>query len=203
MRSSFAYRSISVERPAARSTRAGRRRESSRDAMLWQVDPSPTRPVGLLSVEERDRLNRAMKETAAEALGCGGVHTLDLVPHRRPTGQTTWWRLSNQRGLTTRGQLTNAVSAPSRRRSGPRQGHSGRSAEESGFLSGVFVRSLVIPRRLSKMRIELRVRHVHSRPGAQRQSILRDSADDPQVGARVPRPIRAPSPTPTRSIPNR
>jgi formamidopyrimidine-DNA glycosylase len=77
------------------------------DEILWRAELNPARPVDTLTGSERGQLYQALHETVGEALRDGGVHTLPLVPHRRPGGhcprdgselsratvggRTTWW----------------------------------------------------------------------------------------------------------------
>jgi formamidopyrimidine-DNA glycosylase len=77
------------------------------DQALWAAKLYPARPVDELSKPEVDRLYRALKKTLEAAVAGGGVHTLSVVPHRRPGGlcprcaapmlrgvvggRTTWW----------------------------------------------------------------------------------------------------------------
>lgn len=56
------------------------------DDILWRAALNPARPVAALSEPERQRLYQALRETIDEALRDGGVHTLPLVPERRPGG---------------------------------------------------------------------------------------------------------------------
>ena len=77
------------------------------DESLWQARLSPSRPAGELSVDELDALRRALRQATRSAVGKGGVHTGEVIPHRakdetcprcgapmeRGTvgGRTTWW----------------------------------------------------------------------------------------------------------------
>jgi formamidopyrimidine-DNA glycosylase len=77
------------------------------DQILWQAKINPARPVGKLTPAETTRLLRALRRTVASAVGGGGVHTLAVIPFRRPEaacprcgtpmahgtvgGRTTWW----------------------------------------------------------------------------------------------------------------
>lgn len=56
------------------------------DEALWRAMLSPRREAGLLSVEELDRLRRALRAATRRAMRLGGVHTGDLVRHRRRGG---------------------------------------------------------------------------------------------------------------------
>jgi formamidopyrimidine-DNA glycosylase len=77
------------------------------DEILWRAEIYPGRPVGELTRLEEDRLMRALRRTVTAALRHGGVHTLSLLPFRKPGalcprdgapmtsgtigGRTTWW----------------------------------------------------------------------------------------------------------------
>jgi formamidopyrimidine-DNA glycosylase len=77
------------------------------DQILWQAKIHPARPVGELTGPDTTRLLRALRRTVASAIGNGGVHTLSMIPFRRPEaacprcgtlmahgtigGRTTWW----------------------------------------------------------------------------------------------------------------
>jgi formamidopyrimidine-DNA glycosylase len=77
------------------------------DQILWQAKIHPARPVGELTGPQTSRLLRALRRTVASALAGGGVHTLPVIPFRRPEaacprcgtlmahgtvgGRTTWW----------------------------------------------------------------------------------------------------------------
>ena len=77
------------------------------DQILWQARINPSRPVDELSRPETDRLLRALRRTVNAAVDGGGVHTLAVIPFRRPEaacprcgtpmahgtvgGRTTWW----------------------------------------------------------------------------------------------------------------
>jgi formamidopyrimidine-DNA glycosylase len=77
------------------------------DQILWQAKISPARPVNELTRPETGRLLRALRRTVRAALDGGGVHTLTIIPFRRPEaacprcgtpmahgtvgGRTTWW----------------------------------------------------------------------------------------------------------------
>jgi formamidopyrimidine-DNA glycosylase len=77
------------------------------DEILWRAKLDPRRPVRTLTAPERTRLLRAVRGSLKDAVAGGGVHTLGLVPHRRPGGvcprdgapmvrgtggsRTTWW----------------------------------------------------------------------------------------------------------------
>jgi formamidopyrimidine-DNA glycosylase len=57
------------------------------DEILWRAGVHPARPVDSLTDPERRRLHRVLRTAIDEALRDGGVHTLPLVPHRRPGGR--------------------------------------------------------------------------------------------------------------------
>ncbi len=77
------------------------------DETLWQASLSPVRPAGELDAEELARLWTVMRRTTRAAIKRGGVHTGELIPHRRRGGtcprcaadlvratvggRTTWW----------------------------------------------------------------------------------------------------------------
>lgn len=79
------------------------------DELLWQARQSPLRPAGSLSDEELDDLRRVMRASTRRAIKLGGVHTGELIEHRRARGdhicprcgadlrratvggRTTWW----------------------------------------------------------------------------------------------------------------
>ena len=77
------------------------------DQALWLAKISPRRPVRELTRNDVNRLYRAVLASVASAVGAGGVHTLSVIPYRKPgalcprdgvpmvTGQvggrTTWW----------------------------------------------------------------------------------------------------------------
>jgi formamidopyrimidine-DNA glycosylase len=56
------------------------------DEILWRAAVNPARPVDELTGPDRTRLHRSLRGTIGDALRDGGVHTLPLVPHRRPGG---------------------------------------------------------------------------------------------------------------------
>ena len=84
------------------------------DQILWQARINPRRRVHDLSGADVDRLHRAVRSSVRAATAGGGVHTLRLVPHRRPGGvcprdgvplvqatvggRTTWWGPRDQPG---------------------------------------------------------------------------------------------------------
>lgn len=77
------------------------------DQALWLAKINPRRPVRDLTRNDVNRLYRAVLASVASAVGAGGVHTLSVLPYRKPgalcprdgvpmaTGQvggrTTWW----------------------------------------------------------------------------------------------------------------
>ena len=77
------------------------------DEALWRSRLSPLRPAGSLGTDELDVLRREIRAATRNAIRRGGVHTGDLVAHRRPDGRcprcgtplmraavggrTTWW----------------------------------------------------------------------------------------------------------------
>jgi formamidopyrimidine-DNA glycosylase len=77
------------------------------DEALWRARLSPLREAGSLSEEELDGLRRVLRAATRRAITRGGVHTGDLIPHRRQGGhcprcgaaleratvggRTTWW----------------------------------------------------------------------------------------------------------------
>jgi formamidopyrimidine-DNA glycosylase len=77
------------------------------DEALWRAGLSPRRPAGELSEEELDALRRALRAATRDAMRQGGVHTGQIIAHRRPGehcprdgttmtratigGRTTWW----------------------------------------------------------------------------------------------------------------
>jgi formamidopyrimidine-DNA glycosylase len=77
------------------------------DQVLWQAKISPRRPVRELTRPDVDRLYRAVRSAVGAAIDGGGVHTLSVIPARKPGGvcprdgvpmvtgtvggRTTWW----------------------------------------------------------------------------------------------------------------
>lgn len=79
------------------------------DETLWRARLSPLRPAGDLGEDELDRLRRELRAATRSAIRLGGVHTGELIPHRRSRGdhrcprcgtelrratvggRTTWW----------------------------------------------------------------------------------------------------------------
>ncbi len=56
------------------------------DQTLWQARLSPRRTAGALSVDELDHLRRVLRAATRSAIERGGVHTGELVAHRRRGG---------------------------------------------------------------------------------------------------------------------
>lgn len=77
------------------------------DEILWRARLNPAVPVDRLTSTDVARLLRATRASIAAARRDGGVHTLSLIPHRRPGGtcprdgapmarstvggRTSWW----------------------------------------------------------------------------------------------------------------
>jgi formamidopyrimidine-DNA glycosylase len=77
------------------------------DEVLWRARISPERPAGELSAEEIARLHASLRAGIADAVRLGGVHTGEIIPHRKADercprcgtamrkarigGRTTWW----------------------------------------------------------------------------------------------------------------
>jgi formamidopyrimidine-DNA glycosylase len=57
------------------------------DEALWQARLSPLRTAGALSVEELDRLRRAIRAAVRSATRLGGAHTGALIQHRERGGR--------------------------------------------------------------------------------------------------------------------
>lgn len=57
------------------------------DEILWRAGVAPARTVDTLTGAEREHLHRAVRESVADAIRDGGVHTLPLMPHRTPGGR--------------------------------------------------------------------------------------------------------------------
>ncbi|HEY3712064.1 MAG TPA: DNA-formamidopyrimidine glycosylase family protein [Amycolatopsis sp.] len=88
------------------------------DEILWRARINPARPVDELTPAEVERLLRATRRAVAAALEHGGVHTLTVIPFRRPGarcprdhapmsrgkvgGRTTWWCSTEQPVSTTK-----------------------------------------------------------------------------------------------------
>ena len=56
------------------------------DEALWRARLDPRRPAGGLDQTDLDRLRREIRAATRRAIDRGGVHTGDLVPHRRRDG---------------------------------------------------------------------------------------------------------------------
>ncbi len=83
------------------------------DEVLWQAGLDPRRPAGDLDHDELDDLRRRLRQSIRTAVRRGGVHTGEVVPHRRRGGhcprcgaemtratvggRTTWWCPVEQR----------------------------------------------------------------------------------------------------------
>ena len=77
------------------------------DETLWQSRLDPTRPAGGLSEDELDELRRQLRAATRRAIRRGGVHTGEIIGHRRAGehcprcgaemkratvgSRTTWW----------------------------------------------------------------------------------------------------------------
>ena len=77
------------------------------DETLWQAKLSPSRPAGDLGPAELDDLRRVLRKATRAAITHGGVHTGEIIAHRRKDdtcprcgalmdrgtvgGRTTWW----------------------------------------------------------------------------------------------------------------
>jgi formamidopyrimidine-DNA glycosylase len=77
------------------------------DDILWRARLNPARRVDTLARPDLDRLLRATRQALGAALREGGVHTLPLIPYRKPGatcprdgepmekstvgGRTSWW----------------------------------------------------------------------------------------------------------------
>jgi formamidopyrimidine-DNA glycosylase len=57
------------------------------DESLWRARLSPLRESGSLSEDELDELRRALRAATRRAIRRGGVHTGDLIRHRRRGGE--------------------------------------------------------------------------------------------------------------------
>jgi formamidopyrimidine-DNA glycosylase len=57
------------------------------DQALWQARFSPERPTGRLSIDELDRLRRAIRSAVRDAIRQGGAHTGAFIPAREPDGR--------------------------------------------------------------------------------------------------------------------
>jgi formamidopyrimidine-DNA glycosylase len=56
------------------------------DEALWQAKLDPRRPAAGLDDDELDALRRAIRATTRRAIARGGVHTGEIIPHRRRDG---------------------------------------------------------------------------------------------------------------------
>jgi formamidopyrimidine-DNA glycosylase len=56
------------------------------DEALWRARLDPRRPAGGLDDDELDTLRREIRATTRRAIARGGVHTGDVIPHRRRDG---------------------------------------------------------------------------------------------------------------------
>src|SRR4051794_38675039 len=77
------------------------------DEVLWRARLSPERPAGELTADELAQLRASLREGIADAVRLGGVHTGDVIPHRKAGeacprcgtamrkakigGRSTWW----------------------------------------------------------------------------------------------------------------
>ncbi len=57
------------------------------DETLWRAGLSPVLPAGDLSEDQLDSLRRALRGATRRAISRGGVHTGDLISHRRRGGE--------------------------------------------------------------------------------------------------------------------
>jgi len=85
------------------------------DETLWQAKVDPHRPAGSFPEADLDELRRVLRKATREAITHGGVHTGEVIPHRRRDetcprcgapmergtvgGRTTWWCSAEQTGL--------------------------------------------------------------------------------------------------------
>ena len=83
------------------------------DEALWRARLDPRRPAGGLDDGELDRLRREIRAATRQAIEHGGVHTGEIIPHRRRDGvcprcgadmaratvggRTTYWCPAEQR----------------------------------------------------------------------------------------------------------
>lgn len=88
------------------------------DEILWRARVNPARALDELTAPEVERILRATRKALAAALEHGGVHTLTVIPFRRPGarcprdhapmsrgkvgGRTTWWCSAEQPVPTTK-----------------------------------------------------------------------------------------------------
>ena len=56
------------------------------DEVLWRARLSPRRLAGELDTDELDRLRRELRAAVRSAIRHGGVHTGEVIPHRRRDG---------------------------------------------------------------------------------------------------------------------
>jgi formamidopyrimidine-DNA glycosylase len=56
------------------------------DEALWRAKLDPRRPAGALGDDELDRLRREIRAATRHAIARGGVHTGEIIPHRRRDG---------------------------------------------------------------------------------------------------------------------
>jgi formamidopyrimidine-DNA glycosylase len=84
------------------------------DEALWKAHLDPRRPAGGLDEDELDGLRRAIRAATRRAIDRGGVHTGEIIPHRRRDGvcprcgadmaratiggRTTYWCSREQNG---------------------------------------------------------------------------------------------------------
>ena len=82
------------------------------DETLWQAAVSPARPVHALTGEELTDLHKALRKSLRAAIRHGGVHTGEIIGHRRAGdhcprcgaemahgtvgGRSTWWSAKEQ-----------------------------------------------------------------------------------------------------------
>jgi formamidopyrimidine-DNA glycosylase len=82
------------------------------DEALWQARAAPLRPAGSLDEDELDALFSALRKATKAAIRKGGVHTGQVIEHRRKDGacprcggpmvkaavggRTTWWCATEQ-----------------------------------------------------------------------------------------------------------
>ncbi|MGI4894544.1 MAG: Fpg/Nei family DNA glycosylase [Janthinobacterium lividum] len=82
------------------------------DEVLWRSRISPRQPAGELHVEDLDGLRRELRAAIRHAVRHGGVHTGEVIPHRKAGahcprcgaemvhatvgGRTTWWCSAEQ-----------------------------------------------------------------------------------------------------------
>ncbi|GAA3436249.1 Fpg/Nei family DNA glycosylase [Kutzneria kofuensis] len=82
------------------------------DEILWRARVHPARPVDELTPRQIGKIVRATRDAVTDALADGGVHTLSIIPFRRPGarcprdsapmsrgtvgGRTSWWCSAEQ-----------------------------------------------------------------------------------------------------------